>query len=78
MSSEDRKEIAFNEAQKYFVGENAAKIKVVVVMPFEAAWLDPTDEAMDSINDFAADRKGSVHIFSVPTIKETKTLKKAD
>ena len=78
MSPDLRKELALAEATKYFTGEKAAKVKVVVVMPFEAAWIDPTDEAMDAINDFAADRKGSVHTFAVPIIEETKKLKKAD
>jgi hypothetical protein len=71
MSPELRKELAFSEAQKHMRGEKAAKDKVVVVMPFEAAWIDPTEDAMDSINDFAADRKGSVHVFTVPkAVKE--------
>ncbi|CAB4126752.1 hypothetical protein UFOVP87_12 [uncultured Caudovirales phage] len=70
MSPELRKELALAEASKYFQGVNAAKNKVVVVMPFEAAWVDPTDEAMDAINDFAADRKGSVHEFKVPKVAE--------
>ena len=71
MTPEYRKELAFTEAQKHMKN---AKEKVVIVMPFEAAWIDPTDEAMDEINDFAADRKGSVHTFLVPKIIEVKEI----
>ena len=74
MTPETRKALALAEAQKHMIGVNPAKEKVVVVMPFEAAWVDPTDEAMDSINEFAADRKGSVHTFLVPKVKETKEI----
>lgn len=85
MTPELRKELALEEAKKFFQGVNAAKDKVVVVMPFQAAWLDPTEEAMEAINEFAADRKGSVHVFDVPKQlelsegegeKETKKSKK--
>jgi hypothetical protein len=77
MSPELRKELALAEASKYFQGINTAKEKVVVVMPFEAAWLDPSEEAMESINDFAADRKGSVHVFEVPKVAELEEAKES-
>lgn len=71
MTPEYRKELALAEAQKHM---KSAIEKVVIVMPFEAAWVDPTEEAMDEINDFAADRKGSVHTFLVPKKIETKEI----
>ena len=75
MTPEYKKELALAEAKKYFF---TAKERVVVVMPFEAAWLDPSDEAMDAINDFASERLGSVHVFAVPVIEDTKKLKKGE
>lgn len=70
MSPELKKQLAFEEAKKHMVGDKAAKQKVVVVMPFQAAWVDPTDEGMEAINDFAADRKGSVYTFEVAKLAE--------
>lgn len=69
MSPELRKELALAEAKKQMTkGIDPAKERVAVVMPFEAAWIDPSDTDLESINDFAADRKGSVHVFYVKDV----------
>lgn len=75
MTPERKKELALKEAQKHMIGDNAAKDKVVVVMPFEAAWIDPTEEAMESIRDFAADKKGSVYEFPVSKMAQLEEQK---
>lgn len=79
MSSENKskleytKERAAIEASKYLP---TAKDKVVVVMPFEAAWIDPTEEGMESIRDFASTRGGSVFEFSVEKQKIAYSVEK--
>ena len=73
MSPDLRKELAQLEANKYL---SLATDKVIIVMPFEAAWIDPSEDTMLSISDFAADRQASVHTFMVEKEKEVKKLTK--
>ena len=73
MSPDLRKELAQLEANKYLP---TATDKVVIVMPMEAAWIDPSDETVSAISDFAADRQGSVHTFMVEKKEEVKKLTK--
>lgn len=73
MTPELRKELAAKEAAKHL---HKAKEKVVVVMPFQSAWIDPTEEGMEAIQNWAASKQISVG-YTIHEFKVAKAEKQA-
>lgn len=73
MTPEVRKELAAKEAALHL---DKAKERVVVVMPFQSAWIDPTEEGMEAIQNWAASKQISVG-YTIHEFKVAKAEKPA-
>lgn len=76
LKPEEKKAIAFEEAKKFLPD---AKEEVLVVYPFMSAWVDPTEEAKEAIQNWASSKNisggFSMFSFKVEKAKEPKKIK---